>query len=208
MNTTETSASLLVVSAPSGAGKSSLIKALIAATPNLEVAVSHTTRAPRPGEVDGREYHFVRQEHFRQMVAEDAFLEHAQVFDNFYGTAKSSLQGPLRQGRDLILEIDWQGAQQVCRLIPEAVRLCILPPSVEALRQRLQGRGQDDAGIIDRRMRDAQAEMSHWQEADYLIINDVFDDALAQMQSLVAALGLRRRQQQGRHAQLLQTLLK
>lgn len=202
------SGSLIVVSAPSGAGKSSLVKALVKALPNLEVAVSHTTRKPRPGEVDGKDYHFVSQERFRQMLAENAFLEHAQVFDNLYGTAQSSLEGPLQQGRDLILEIDWQGARQVCELIPEAVRLFILPPSIEALRQRLEGRGQDDQTIIERRMRDAQAEMSHWQEFDYLIINDAFDEALAEMASLVRTLKLRRSLQARSHAKLLQELLK
>lgn len=202
------SGSLIVVSAPSGAGKSSLVKALVKALPNLEAAVSHSTRPPRPGEEDGKDYHFVSQERFRQMIAEDAFLEHAQVFDNLYGTAKSSLEGPLQQGRDLILEIDWQGARQVCALIPEAVRLFILPPSTKALRQRLEGRGQDNQDVIERRMRDAQAEMSHWQEFDYLIVNDVFDEALAEMIALVRTLGLRRSLQAQRHAKLLQELLK
>ena len=202
------SGSLIVVSAPSGAGKSSLVKALVKALPNLEAAVSHSTRPPRPGEEDGKDYHFVSQERFRQMIAEDAFLEHAQVFDNLYGTAKSSLEGPLQQGHDLILEIDWQGARQVCALIPEAVRLFILPPSTKALRQRLEGRGQDNQDVIERRMRDAQAEMSHWQEFDYLIVNDVFDEALAEMIALVRTLGLRRSSQAQRHAKLLQELLK
>jgi guanylate kinase len=200
--------SLIVVSAPSGAGKSSLVKALIGSMSNLEVAVSHTTRNPRPGEVNGREYHFVSQDEFKKLVAEDAFLEHAQVFDNFYGTAKSSLEGPLRQGRDLILEIDWQGARQVCELIPEAVTLFILPPSVEALRQRLEGRGQDDESIIQRRMRDAQAEMSHLHEFDYLVINDVFEDALAEISTLIRALRLRCPLQARRHQALVQNLLK
>lgn len=202
------SGSLIVVSAPSGAGKSSLVKALIASMSNLEVAVSHTTRNPRPGEVNGREYHFVSQDEFKKLVAEDAFLEHAQVFDNFYGTAKSSLQGPLSEGRDLILEIDWQGARQVCKLIPEAVTLFILPPSVEALRQRLEGRGQDDEAVIQRRMRDARAEMSHLREFDYLVINDVFEEALAEMRTLVQALRLRRLRQEHLHVELVQNLLK
>lgn len=208
MSNNSFSGSLIVVSAPSGAGKSSLVKALIASMSSLEVAVSHTTRKPRPGEVNGREYHFVSQDEFKKMVAEGAFLEHAQVFDNFYGTAKSSLEGPLSEGRDLILEIDWQGARQVCKLIPEAVTLFILPPSVEALRQRLEGRGQDDETVIQRRMRDAQAEMSHLNEFDYLVINDVFEDALAEMRALVQALRLRRAQQVRRHGALVQNLLK
>ncbi|MBF0256815.1 MAG: guanylate kinase [Gammaproteobacteria bacterium] len=202
------SGSLIVISAPSGAGKSSLVKALIESTPNVEVAVSHTTRKPRPGEQDGVHYHFVDKERFAQMVAEDAFVEHAQVFDNFYGTAKSSLDGPLSQGRDLILEIDWQGARQICQLFPDCVSLFIAPPGLEALRQRLTARGQDDAEVIERRMRDARAELSHVHEFDYLVINDDFNDALTEIRSLVRALRLRRQLQVQRHADLMNNLLR
>jgi guanylate kinase len=201
------SGSLIVVSAPSGAGKSSLVKALIASMENVQVAVSHTTRVPRPGEVNGEHYHFVDPDRFRQMVAEDAFLEHAQVFDNYYGTARQSLQAPLRAGCDLILEIDWQGARQVAELFPDAISLFIAPPGLEALRDRLVARGQDDAAVIERRMRDARAEMSHANEFDYLLINDVFDEALAQMRCLVSAVRLRRELQIRRHPQLFDGLL-
>jgi guanylate kinase len=190
------SGSLIVVSAPSGAGKSSLVKALIASMENVQVAVSHTTRVPRPGEVNGEHYHFVDPDRFRQMVAEDAFLEHAQVFDNYYGTARQSLQAPLRAGCDLILEIDWQGARQVAELFPDAISLFIAPPGLEALRDRLVARGQD-----------ARAEMSHANEFDYLLINDVFDEALAQMRCLVSAVRLRRELQIRRHPQLFDGLL-
>lgn len=201
------SGNLIVVSAPSGAGKSSLVKALIESTDRLEVAVSHTTRPPRPGEVDGVHYHFVDKSTFEQMIERDEFVEHAQVFDNFYGTAKSSLQEPLRQGRDLILEIDWQGARQIRSQFPDCVSLFIAPPGLDALRQRLQGRGQDDETVIERRMRDARAEMSHVHEFDYLVINDDFDDALAEIHTLVRALRLRRSVQVQRHARLMDSLL-
>ncbi len=201
------SGNLIVVSAPSGAGKSSLVKALIESTDRLEVAVSHTTRPPRPGEVDGVHYHFVDKSTFEQMIDRDEFVEHAQVFDNFYGTAKSSLQEPLRQGRDLILEIDWQGARQIRSQFPDCVSLFIAPPGLDALRQRLQGRGQDDETVIERRMRDARAEMSHVHEFDYLVINDDFDDALAEIHTLVRALRLRRSVQVQRHARLMDSLL-
>lgn len=201
------SGSLIVVSAPSGAGKSSLVKALIESMPNVEVAVSHTTRRPRPGEVDGVHYHFIDKARFEQMAAENAFVEHAQVFDNFYGTARSSLIGPLEQGRDLILEIDWQGARQIRQQFPDCVTLFVAPPGLEQLRQRLIGRGQDDVAVIERRMRDARNEMSHVHEFDYLVINDDFDEALAEMQSLVRALRLRQQLQVRRHTELMNSLL-
>lgn len=201
------SGSLIVVSAPSGAGKSSLVKALVARTPGLEVAVSHTTRAPRPGEINGEHYHFVDRAEFQRLAGEGAFLEYARVFDNFYGTARSSLVEPLHAGRDLLLEIDWQGARQVCELFPETVTLFILPPSIAALRQRLWARGQDDEAVIERRMRDARAEVSHVHEFDYLVINDVFDEALEELGCLIRAVRLRRSLQVRRHQALVDSLL-
>ncbi|MEO5343300.1 MAG: guanylate kinase [Gammaproteobacteria bacterium SHHR-1] len=199
--------SLIVISAPSGAGKSSLVKALIESTANVQVAVSHTTRPPRPGEQDGVHYHFVAKERFQQMVREGAFIEHAQVFDNFYGTAKSSLEDPLQQGIDLILEIDWQGAQQIRTLYPDCISLFIAPPGLEELRKRLRARGQDNEEVIERRMRDAQAEMAHVHEFDYLVINEDFNEALTEIRSLLTTLRLRRQRQVQRHADLMNRLL-
>lgn len=190
--------SLIVVSAPSGAGKSSLVKALRSTMPDVGVSVSHTTRAMRPGEVDGEHYHFVDIEAFRSMVSKDAFVEHAEVFGNHYGTAKSSLEGPLSEGRNLILEIDWQGARQVRAGFPEALSVFILPPSIETLRHRLESRGQDSPEIIDRRMREARSELSHWEEFDYLIVNDDFEKALQELGCLVATARLRRAIQSSR----------
>ncbi|MCY0965739.1 guanylate kinase [Parathalassolituus penaei] len=198
---------LFIFSAPSGAGKTSLVTALLKSTPHIGVSVSHTTRKPRPGEVDGVAYHFVSVEEFQTMVGESAFLEHAQVFDNFYGTSQRWVESELAAGRDVILEIDWQGAQQVRRLMPDAVSVFIAPPSIEALRQRLQGRGQDDESTIERRMRDARSEMSHYGEYDYLIINDNFDNTLLELQSIVIARRHRLQAQQVRHADTLAGLL-
>lgn len=198
---------LFIFSAPSGAGKTSLVNALLKTTPHIGVSVSHTTRKPRPGEVDGVAYHFVNVDEFQQMIGEGAFLEHAQVFDNFYGTSQRWVESELAAGRDVILEIDWQGARQVRHLMPEAVSVFIAPPSIEALRQRLQGRGQDDETTIKRRMHDARSEMSHYGEYDYLIINDDFDNTLLELQSIVIARRHRLQAQQERHAETLSALL-
>ena len=186
---------LYIVSAPSGAGKTSLLKVLVDGRDDLNVCVSHTTRAPRPGEKTGVHYHFVSVDNFQQMIAGNEFLEHAQVFDNFYGTAESSVRTELEAGRDVILEIDWQGARQVRERFPEAVSIFIVPPSVEALRERLSGRGQDSDEIIERRMRDAMSEMSHHQEYDYIVVNDVFDVAVEDLRAIVRAQQLRAGQQ-------------
>jgi len=198
---------LYIVSAPSGAGKTSLVKALIDAMPNVRVSVSHTTRAMRPGEVDGVNYHFVSREQFTAMLERNAFLEHAQVFDNLYGTSQEWVEETLAAGHDLILEIDWQGAQQVRRLMPQARSVFILPPTQQALRQRLTNRGQDSEEIIERRMRDAVSEMSHYVEYDYLVINDDFSTALEDLKSIFRANQLEQSRQQGRHADLLSALL-
>ena len=211
MTTTDTNpsplGSLIVVSAPSGAGKSSLIKALLTLEPELKVSVSHTTRPMRPGEVDGEHYHFVEREEFERMAVGNAFVEYAEVFGNLYGTAKSSLEGPLYEGRDLILEIDWQGARQVRACFPDAVSIFIAPPSIEALRERLRCRGQDSDEVIDRRMREAGSEMSHFEEYDYMVVNDEFDDALQQLRCLITGAGLRCDRQKRRWSLLMHSLL-
>jgi guanylate kinase len=198
---------LFVVSAPSGAGKSSLLRALRERLPDLQVAVSHTTRCPRPGEVDGAHYHFVDRETFTGMIEEGAFLEHAQVFDRFYGTSERAVRGPLETGSDLVLEIDWQGARQVRRRFPDACSLFILPLSLQALRERLSRRGQDSKQVIERRMRDAVSELSHYPEYDYLVVNDDFDTALDQLRCILVARGLRERTQSQRLEGVLRGLL-
>jgi guanylate kinase len=202
-----TTGTLYIVSAPSGAGKTSLVKALVDAQPQVRVSVSHTTRAMRPGEVDGVNYHFVSREDFLARLERNEFLEHAEVFGNLYGTSQRWLEDTLAEGFDLILEIDWQGAQQVRRLMPKAKSIFILPPTQEALRQRLNNRGQDSDEIIEKRMREAVSEMSHYVEYDYLVINDDFAHALIDLQSIFRANQLIQTTQQQRHARLLGELL-
>jgi len=176
---------LFVFSAPSGAGKSSLAKALMELEPSLATSVSHTTRAPRPGEEDGVHYHFVSQEQFRQMVDNDEFLEHATVFDNSYGTSQQAVQSLLDQEKNVILDIDWQGARAIKGKMDRVKTIFILPPSLEELENRLNSRGQDSAEVIARRMRDAQSEMSHYHEFDYIVVNDEFDQAVADLRAIV-----------------------
>jgi len=198
---------LYIVSAPSGAGKTSLVNALIDSTEELVVSVSHTTRAPRPGEESGVHYHFVSVEDFQARLANDDFLEHAQVFDNFYGTSKQAVEDMLQSGKDVILEIDWQGGRLVRDQLPDCKGIFILPPSVVALEERLRGRGQDSNEIIQRRMRDAKAEASHYDEYDYLIINDDFEQALIELGVIFTANRLKLNTQKQRHAELLAELL-
>lgn len=198
---------LYIVSAPSGAGKTSLVKALIDVEPQIRVSVSHTTRAMRPGEVNGVNYHFVEREEFVKMIEHGDFLERAEVFGNLYGTSQSHLQQTLDEGHDLILEIDWQGAEQVRKLMPQARSIFILPPSQEALRQRLDNRGQDSDEIIDGRMREAVSEMSHYVDYDYLIINDDFALALEDLKAIFHANRLQQKRQQQRFGKLLAELL-
>jgi len=199
---------LYIISAPSGAGKSSLLRALLETMGgDLAVSVSHTTRSPRPGEVDGADYHFVEGVIFEAMVSQGDFMEHAQVFDNHYGTSRQAVADQLATGVDVILEIDWQGARLVRELLPEAVSIFILPPSLVALQQRLQDRGQDDAEVIARRMRDAVSEMSHYDEYDYLVINDVFQAALDELAAIIRCGQLRLAPQRRCHAALLADLL-
>ena len=186
---------LFIVSAPSGAGKTSLVKALIASLDNVVVSVSHTTRPSRPGEVDGVNYHFVDEETFLKLRSEDGFFEWAEVFGNLYGTAKAGIDDQLARGIDVILEIDWQGARQIREQRDDAVSLFILPPSTATLRQRLTTRGQDNDEVIEKRMLAAKAELAHYNEADFLILNDVFERALEDLQSVVRACRLKQEKQ-------------
>lgn len=199
---------LYIISAASGTGKTSLVKALLDSTDNIGVSVSHTTRAARPGEENGVHYHFTQKDDFLKMVGESAFLEHAEVFGNYYGTSQAAVKDKLKAGEDVILEIDWQGAQQVRKLMPAAVSIFILPPSREALLQRLQGRGQDGADVIQRRMDEAVSEMSHYAEFDYIVVNDDFDVALKHIKSIVTSRRLRCEVQAVRHLKMIQDLLK
>ena len=198
---------LYIISAPSGAGKTSLVNALLPTLPNVQVSVSHTTRPQRPGEVDGVNYHFVARDTFLGMVENNAFLEHAEVFGNHYGTSQQWVNETLARGIDVVLEIDWQGAQQIRRLMPEALSIFILPPSRSTLEQRLTQRGQDDATIIAARMAQAVSEMSHYVEADYLVVNDSFETALQELRSILIAGRLRLAKQTLRHQALLADLL-
>ncbi len=198
---------LYIVSAPSGAGKTSMVKALLERLPGVVVSVSHTTRAPRPGEQDGADYHFIDKAGFERLVEAGEFLEYAQVFDNYYGTRRATVEAELDAGRDVILEIDWQGARQVAAAMPESVKVFILPPSAAALRERLTARGQDSAEVIERRMRDAIAEMSHYDEYHYLIFNDDFDTAVDELRAVFLSRRLRLEVQRERHAAELAGLL-
>jgi guanylate kinase len=198
---------LFVVSAPSGAGKTSLVKALRESLSGLAFSVSHTTRPQRPGEVHGQDYFFIDRAEFERMVTAGEFLEHAKVFDNRYGTARRSIEATLGQGQDIVLEIDWQGARQIREILPDCVSIFILPPSRTTLEDRLTARGQDDAATIARRMRDAISEMAHYDEYDYLVVNDDFQQALAELRSIVVASRLKTQRQTVRYRDMLAGLL-
>lgn len=185
----ENSGQLYVISAPSGAGKTSLVRALMERSDTTGVAVSHTTRGRRPEETDGINYHFISKAEFKAMVDRGEFLEWATVFEHLYGTSTSAVNLILRQGKHLILEIDWQGAAQVRQKVPGTQSIFIFPPSLRALRDRLENRAQDDVETVDKRMSAAVEELSHWHEFDYLIVNDKFDAALAELQAVVAGEG-------------------
>jgi len=202
-----TTGKLYIVSAPSGAGKTSLVKRLTAELDGLTVSISHTTRPMRVGEQNGVDYFFVSVDEFKAMIERQAFLEHAQVFDNFYGTAQRTVEVALAGGIDVILEIDWQGAQQVRNMLPDSESIFVLPPSIEILKQRLRGRGQDTEETIARRMQDAVTEISHYPEFDYLVVNDDFETALNQLKSIVIANRVAQRRQQQQIAGLLENLL-
>lgn len=198
---------LFIISAPSGAGKTSLVKQLLAEMSTVMVSISHTTRSIRPGEQQGQDYFFVSVETFKNMLDQHAFLEHAQVFDNFYGTERNKVEQTLNNGIDVILEIDWQGAQQIKKLLPESVAIFVLPPSIAVLHERLTSRGQDSTETISRRMRDAVLEMSHYHEYDYLIVNDIFEQALNELKCIITTYRLKQiRQHEKLHA-LLANLL-
>ena len=198
---------LFVISAPSGAGKTSLVAATIARVSDLTVSVSHTTRSPRLGEVNGRDYHFVDQSEFDALIASQALFEHAQVFGNFYGTSKEAIESQLASGIDVILEIDWQGASQVRMMAPDAVSIFILPPTRDALRARLIGRQQDDSTIIDARMAEADETIEQAPHFDYWVINDDFEIALGQLKSIIISHRQRRPQIQAKHPNFLEKLL-
>lgn len=184
------SGSLFIIAAPSGAGKTSLVKALVDNMKDVEVSVSHTTRQPRADETDGVAYHFVNEQDFRQLINQNQFLEYAKVFGNYYGTARDWVNTRLATGRNIILEIDWQGAQQVKSQFRNSVSIFVLPPSYEALRERLVSRQHDDTETIERRMDAAREEMSHYKEFDYIVINDDFDTALAEIKTVITATSL------------------
>ena len=198
---------LYTVSAPSGAGKTSLVKALVGDDAGIELSVSHTTRARREGEEDGRDYHFVSEQEFRGMIERAEFIEHAEVFGNLYGTSQGAVREQLQSGRDVILEIDWQGARQVRHAFPEAVAIFILPPSRETLEERLRGRGQDSDETVHARMAGAIAEIEHYVECDYLIVNEIFDVALVELRSIVRAHRVKFAVQSERYAALITALL-
>jgi guanylate kinase len=204
---TSAKANLFVVSAPSGAGKTSLLKQLIGEMELVQTSISHTTRVKRDAEVDGVDYHFVEIKGFKQLMASQAFYEHAEVFGNYYGTSKSSIADQLAKGIDVILEIDWQGARQIKQQLPDSRSIFILPPSKSELESRLKGRGQDNDEVIAGRMNAAIDEMSHYNEYDYLVINDDFSKAVAEIKTIICAERQKLALQQQKHAQLLCNLL-
>lgn len=203
----QTRGNLFILSAPSGAGKSSLINALLKTHSDMKVSVSHTTRAPRPGEENGVHYHFVNVDEFKTLIDKNDFFEWAQVFDNYYGTSKQAIEQQLAAGIDVFLDIDWQGARQVRELVDDVTTIFILPPSKQELEKRLNNRGQDSAEIIAGRMAQAQSETSHYDEYDYVIVNDDFDTALAEIEMIVLAKRLSLKSQVLRQQSLLDNLL-
>jgi guanylate kinase len=201
------SGSLFIVAAPSGAGKSSLVNALLAREPSIQLSISYTSRAPRPGESEGSHYHFVSREQFEAMVGRGEFFEHALVHGDWKGTARHTVEAPLKEGRDVLLEIDYQGARQVRALVPECVSVFILPPSREELERRLRGRAQDSEEAIVKRLANSREEIAHLEDFDYLLVNDSFERALDDLCAIVRAHRLRRTEQARRQAGLIQALL-
>lgn len=201
-------AKLYIISAPSGAGKTSLVKQVVSDLDFLVVSVSHTTRQMRFGESNGKDYFFSTDDEFKKMIVEHAFLEHAKVFDHFYGTAKQAVEKSLENGIDVILEIDWQGAQQVRTMLPDCRSIFILPPSIEILQQRLEKRGQDSEETIGRRMQDAVNEMSHYPEFDYLIVNDDFNQAVLELKAIIVSHRLEKKRQLKKITPLLDKLIR
>ena len=197
---------LFIVSAPSGAGKTSLVSALLTFNREIDLSISYTSRPPRPGETNGKDYHFVSRETFQSMANNGDFLESAEVYGNLYGTSQSWIESKIASGRDILLEIDWQGAAQVRRKFSGCIGIFILPPSLQALETRLKGRAQDSAEVIARRISSAQEDVTHVVEFDYVIINDQLDEALQQLNAVVVAAGLRRDRQLARHQALINQL--
>jgi guanylate kinase len=197
---------LYVIAAPSGTGKTTLVKALIESLPDITVSISYTTRAKRPSEIDGVNYHFVTETEFKKMIAHNDFLEHATVFQHFYGTSRSWVNKTLQQGLDVILEIDWQGCRQILKLIPDAVSIFILPPSLTDLADRLKKRNQDHPDVIEKRLADARETVSHLHEFKYLVINADFEHALSDLTTIIRAHRLEETAQSKRHAKLLTEL--
>ena len=198
---------LFVIAAPSGAGKTSLVRALMQRRPTLRFSISYTTRQQRPNERDGHDYFFVDKPQFERMVAAGDFLEHARVFDNYYGTSRSQVERILDAGQDVLLEIDWQGAQQIRRTLPECRSIFVLPPSRAALEQRLRGRRTDSDEVIARRLRDSLADLSHWSEFDYIVVNDDFDRATGELEAIVTGQGEHLRRDRAELRELLARLL-
>ena len=196
-----------IVAAPSGAGKSSIVNACLARDRNISLSISFTSRAPRPGERHAEHYHFISADEFKAMIRAGDFFEYAEVHGDWKGTARQSVEPQLDAGKDVLLEIDWQGARQVREKVPDAVSVFILPPSRQALEQRMRARGQDSEEVIQRRLAAAREEMSHYGEFDYVIVNDVFEEAVAQMHAIFTASRLRREAQEVRHAGLIAALL-
>jgi len=201
------SGTLYIVAAPSGAGKTTLVRLLLEQEPSVQLSISYTTRAPRTGEQDGREYHFTAVDRFKEMISNDEFLEWAEVHGNYYGTSKKWIADQLTAGQDVLLEIDWQGAQQVRKLFPAALGIFILPPSLEELERRLTGRGTDSAEVITRRLAAAQAEMRHMGEFDYVIINNQLQEALDDLRAVVRSSRLQFAAQNARHSALFARMI-
>ncbi|KTC86041.1 MULTISPECIES: guanylate kinase [Legionella] len=198
---------LIIVAAPSGGGKTSLVKKLVSTLPDVEVSISHTTRKMRPGEKDGVDYFFIKEQQFLDLITANAFIEHAQVFSHHYGTSVAQINARLMAGIDVVLDIDWQGAQQIRSIFPDAISVFILPPSLNILQQRLLDRRQDNEEVIGNRMKRAQDELSHFSEFDYLIVNDNFEKASLELQAIVIANRLRMKRQLIEQGKLLSFLL-
>lgn len=197
---------LFIISAPSGAGKTSLVKGLLSEHTDIGLSISYTSRLPRPGEIDGKDYHFVTRDTFIEMAKRGEFLESAEVYGNFYGTSQAWIRNEISKGRDILLEIDWQGAAQVRTHFPDCISIFILPPSLQVLESRLQGRNQDSAEVIERRLASAREDVSHVVEFDYVIINDTLQTALNQLKAVITAAGLQRDQQLSRQHHLINQL--
>lgn len=204
--TSDAAGCLFVIAAPSGGGKTSLVNALLAREPGIRLSVSYTTRKPRSGELEGVHYHFVDEKRFDELKASGEFLEHALVHGHWYATSATWLAAQVAAGQDVLLEIDWQGAEQVRRLLPDSVQIFIMPPSIAVLKARLEKRGQDDAGVIERRLAGAVEEMRRWERFDYVIINQDFATAVSDLDAIVRAARLKVPRQRARHARLLQEL--